>query len=228
VHLAGIWEETERDTYESANLRGTRNLIEAMHEVGVKRLITVGSIAAHTHSAFPYMRVKAQMDDIIEASELEYTILESSAVYGPGDDWTETIALALRRLPLFFPIPGDGRARLQPLFVNDLAQCILACIANDKTGRKLFTIGGPQQMTYDEMINIIMQATGHTRRKRYLRPASALRWSSSIRSLIGGRTLYSSTQLDLLSLDRTTNLDAVSFHFGFTPVRMANALNYLR
>lgn len=228
VHLAGIWEETERDTYESANLRGTHNLIEAMHEVGVKRLITIGSIAAHTHSAFPYMRVKAQMDDIIEASDLDYTILESSAVYGPGDDWTETIALTLRRFPFFFPIPGDGRARLQPLFVQDLAQCILACIANDKTSRKLFTIGGPQQMTYDEMINIIMQATGRTRRKRYVRPASALRWSNSIRSLIGGRTLYGNTQLDLLSLDRTTNLDSVSFHFGFTPVRMANALNYLR
>jgi NADH dehydrogenase len=228
VHLAGIWEETGRDTYESANLQGTRSLIEAMKEVGVQRLITIGSIGAHTHSAYPFLRVKAQMDDIVEMSGLDYTILESSAVYGPRDNWTETIALALRRFPFFFPIPGDGRARLQPLYVGDLAQCIMVCLANDKTSRKLFTIGGPQQMTYDELATIVMQATRHTRRKRYLRPASALRWSDFLRSFTGGRALYSNTRLDLLSFDRTTNLDAVSFHFGFTPVRMANSLEYLR
>jgi len=228
VHLAGVWDETGRDTYESTNLQGTRNLIEAMTEVGVKRLITIGSIGAHTHSAYPFMRIKAQSDDIVETSELDYTILESAAVYGPGDEWTETIALALRRFPFFFPVPGDGRVRMQPLHVNDLTRCILACLANDKTSRKTYIVGGPQQMTYDEMINIIMQATHHTRRKRYLPPASAARWSNFMRGFIGGRTLYSPTQLDLLSIDRTTNLDAISFQFNFTPVRMAAALEYLR
>jgi NADH dehydrogenase len=227
VHLASVWEESERDTFESANLQGTRNLIEAMQEVDVKRIITIGSIASHTHSAYPFMRVKAQMDDIVEASGLDYTTLESSAVYGPGDEWTETIALALRRFPFFFPIPGDGRVRLQPLHVADLVKCVLACIANDKTSRKTFVIGGPQQMTYDELVNIIMQATRHARRKRYMTPASAARWSNFMRGFIGGRTLYNNTQLDLLSIDRTTNLDAVSFHFNFTPVRMASALGYL-
>ena len=228
VHLAGIWEETGRDTFESANLQGTRNLVDAMKEVGVKRLITIGSIGAHTHSAYPFMRIKAQMDDIVEASELDYTVLESSVVYGPGDNWTETIALALHRFPFFFPIPGDGRARLQPLHVGDLAKCILACIANDRTSRKTYIAGGPQQMTYDELVNIIMQAVQRPRRKRYLPPASAARWSDFMRGFIGGRVLYTRTQLDLLSIDRTTNLDAVSFQFGFTPVRMANALDYLR
>src|SRR5262245_27881094 len=103
VHLAGIWEETDRDSYEVANLQGTYNLIEAMHEVGVNRLLTLTLIGAHTHSAYPYMRIKAQVDDILEASELAYTQLELSAVYGPGDNWTESIALALRRFPFFFP-----------------------------------------------------------------------------------------------------------------------------
>jgi NADH dehydrogenase len=228
VHLAGAWDENDRDNFEASNLQGTHNLIEAMQEVGVKRLITIGSIGAHTHSAYPFMRIKAQTDDIVEASGLDYTILESSAVYGPGDEWTETIALALRRFPFFFPVPGDGRVRLQPLHVNDLAQCILACLANDKTSRKAYIVGGPQQMTYDELLNIIMQAARHTRRKRYLPPASAARWSNFMRGFIGGRTLYTPTQLDLLSIDRTTNLDAISFQFSFTPVRMANALDYLR
>lgn len=228
IHLAGVWQETEHDTFEATNIQGTQNVIDAMHEVGAKRLITVSSIGAHTHSAFPYMRIKAQVDDIVEASGLDYTILESSAVYGPSDNWTETIDLALRRFPFFFPIPGDGRVRLQPLHVDDLARCILACLADDKTSRKTYTVGGPQHLTYDDMINTIMQVTNHTRRKRYLRPASAVRWSNFMRGFIGGHMLYNNTQIDLLSIDRTTNLDAISFQFGFTPVRLAQALTHLR
>jgi NADH dehydrogenase len=228
IHLASIWDETERDTFESANIQGTHNVIAAMQEVGVRRLITMSSIGAHTHSAYPFMRVKAQVDDIVEASELDYTILESSAVYGRGDNWTETIALALRRFPFFFPIPGDGRTRLQPLFVNDLVRCILACVENDKTARKTYSLGGSQQLAYDDLVSTIMQATHHPRRKRYLRPASVLSWSRFMRSFIGGRSLYTETQIDLLSVDRTTNQDAVSFHFGFTPMRLADSLGYLR
>ena len=196
-----------------------------MKEVGVKRLITIGSIGAHTHSAYPFMRIKAQMDDIVEASGLDYTTLESSAVYGPGDEWTETIALALRRFPFFFPIPGDGRVRLQPLHVSDLARCILACIANDKTSRKTYIVGGPQQMTYDEMINTIMQATHHTHRKRYLPPGQR-RALVELHARLHRRThVVHQHAVDLLSIDRTTNLDAISFQFGFTPVRMAQALD---
>jgi NADH dehydrogenase len=228
IHLAGIWEETARDTFEATNIQGTQHVIDAMHEVGVKRLITISSLGAHTHSAFPYMRIKAQVDDLVEASGLDYTILESSAVYGPGDDWTETIDLALRRFPFFFPIPGTGRVRLQPLHVSDLARCLLACIADDKASRKTYSVGGPQHLTYDDLVNTLMQATHHTHRKRYLRPASAVRWSNFMRGFIGGRSLYTNTQIDLLSIDRTTNLDAISFQFGFTPIRLAQALSYLR
>ena len=228
IHLAHVWEETEHDTFESTNIQGTQNVIDAMHEVGVQRLITISTLGAHTHSAFPYMRIKAQVDDVIEASGLDYTILESSAVYGSGDSWTETIDLALRRFPFFFPVPGDGRVRLQPLHVGDLARCIHACLVDNKTSRKTYAIGGPQHLAYDDVINTIMQVTHHTHRKRYLRPASARRWSNIMRGFTGGHVLYTNTQLDLLSIDRTTTLDAVSFQFGFQPVRMAQSLDYLR
>ena len=173
IHLAGVWEETERDTFEATKFKARRTSSTRCTRSASKRLITISSLGAHTHSAFPYMRIKAQVDDMVEASGLDYTILESSAVYGPGDNWTETIDLALRRFPFFFPIPGDGRVRLQPLHVSDLARCILACLADDKTSRKTYAVGGPQHLTYDDMISTIMQVTDHTHRKRYLRPASA-------------------------------------------------------
>ena len=150
-----------------------------------------------------------------------------AAVYGAGDGWTESIALTLRRWPFFFPIPGDGRVRLQPIWVDDLVRCLLPCLAEPKSARKTYIVGGSQALTYDDFVNLIMQVTGHRRRKRYVRPSNALAWSRILRGLLGGHSLYTPTELDLLSVDRTTALDSVSYQFGFAPVRPANSLEYL-
>jgi uncharacterized protein YbjT (DUF2867 family) len=228
IYLATEWNAAADPAAADINVHRAEQVIDAMRETGVNRLITFSLIGADTHSAYPYLRSKGLTDEVIARSGLDYTIIQSSVVYGSGDNWTETIALALRRWPFFFPIPGDGRTRLQPIAVDDLATCALACLADPKTIAKTYVVGGPSHMTYDEVVTTIMQATRHRRRKRYLRPASARSWSNFLRGLLGGRTLYSDTGFDLLSIDRTTTLDAVSFQFGFTPARMPAALDYLR
>jgi len=227
-YLATSWEETAEESVEGINVRRAEQLVDAMQEVGVSRLITFSSIGADSHSAFAYLRSKGQTDEVFARSGLGVTTLQASAVYGPGDGWTENIALALRRWPFFFPVPGDGRARLQPLLVNDLVRCALSCLANPKTAGQTFAVGGPQAMTYDEIVTAVMNATNRRHSRRYMRPASALAWSRRLRGLLGGRQLYTPAEIDLLSVDRTTTLDSVSYQFGFQPIRMAAALDYLR
>jgi uncharacterized protein YbjT (DUF2867 family) len=227
-YLATTWEDTAQETVEEINVRHAGQLVDAMQEAGVRRLITLSSIGADSHSAFAYLRGKGLTDEVFTRSDLDYTILESSAVYGAGDGWTESIALALRRWPFFFPIPGDGRVRLQPIWVQDLVSCCLACLADPKSARKTFVVGGSQALTYDDFISLLMQVTGRRRAKRYMRPASALSWSRFLRGLLSGHTLYTPTELDLLSVDRTTALDSVSYQFGFTPARPASSMDYLK
>ncbi len=227
-YLATEWSPATSNHGEDVNVRRMTEVIDAMHEVGVKRLITFSLIGADTHSAFPYLRSKGLSDEVVIRSGLDYTIIQSSTVYGFGDNWTETIALTLRRWPFFFPIPGDGRVRMQPIAVNDLCRCALLCLAYPKRVNQTYAVGGPSHMTYDDVVNAVMQATHHRRPGRYMRPASARSWSKFLRGLLGGRTLYGDTDLDLLSVDRTTELDAVSFQFGFTPARMTNSLDYLQ
>ena len=227
-YLATTREETANESIEEVNVRRAEQLIDAMQEAGVRRLITLSSIGADSHSAFAFLCAKGRTDEVFARSGLDTTIIQSSDVYGPDDAWTETIALALHRWPFFFPVPGDGKARLQPIHVRDLCQCALACLANPKTANKVIAVAGPQQMSFDEMTNTIMQAIRVRRNKRYMRPASALSWSRFLQGVMRGQSLYSPTLLDLLSVDRTIALDAVSFQFGFQPARMAAALDYLR
>ena len=148
IHLAAVHGETASRNFDAINVQGTRNVIEAMREVGISRLITLSLIGADDHSAYLYLRSKGLADEIVRQSELDYTIIQSSAVYGPGDKWTEVIAAALQRLP-FFPIAGDGRSRLQPIWVNDLVACFAACLTDPKTIKQTYVVGGPQHLTYE-------------------------------------------------------------------------------
>ena len=228
IHLTAARNGDDDQTLEATNVQGTQNVIEAMHEAGVTRLIALSPIGADTHSAYAFLRSKGLADDLVRRSELNYTLIQSSAVYGPGDHWTEAIATLLRRWPFAFPIAGDGKGRLQPIAVSDLLTCFGKCLTEPKTIKATFLVGGPQHLTYDEMVSVIMEATRHRRRKRYLRPANAVSYARFLSSLIGGNPIYAPADLDLLAVDRTTTLDAVAYQFGFSPVRMANALDYLK
>ncbi len=227
-YLATDWRATTEPSGVDSNVRNVEHVIDAMHELGVKRLIALSMIGADKHSAYRYLRSKGLADDAIVRSGLDYTILQSSSVYGPGDNWTETIALTLRRWPFFFPIPGDGRTRLQPIWINDLIKCMMLCMNYPQTINKTFAVGGSSHTTYDELVTLIMQTTHCRRSKRYMRPASARSWSNFLRGLLGGYALYGDTDLELLTVDRTTALDAVSFQFGFMPTRLVTSLDYLR
>lgn len=226
-HLAGIDAESAAGAFDAINVEGTRNVIDAMREAGVTRLITLSPIGADPHSAYPYLRSKGLAAELITHSGLDFTLIRSSAVYGSGDDWTETIGLALRRLPFIFPMAGDGRSRLQPISMTDLITCLDTCLTDPQTIKQTYTIGGPQHMTFEEIVNTIGEATHHRRRPRYLRSPTALRFAKFIRSLLNGRLLYTTTDLDLLAIDRTTTLDSVAYQFDFTPARMSASLDYL-
>ncbi len=227
IHLAGIDTETADRSFDTINVGGTRNVIDAMREAGVIQLISLSPIGADPHSAYPYLRSKGLAAELITQSGLDYTLIRSSAVYGSGDDWTEAIGLALRRLPFIFPMAGDGRSRLQPISISDLITCLNTCLTDPQTIKQMYTIGGPQHMTFEEIVNTIAEATHHRRRLRYMHPPTALRFAQFIRGLLNGRLLYTATELDLLAIDRTTTLDSVAYQFDFTPARMSASLDYL-
>ena len=228
VHLAAISRPYPNGrTLEAVNVQGTQNVIEAAQEVGVRRLLFVSPIGSDPHSGYPYLRTKGQAEELVKASGLDYTIVRASAVYGQDDEWTMPMAMGLRAVPFIFPIPGDGRSRLQPLYVDDLVECLLCCLQDVASRGQTIAVGGPQYMTFDDVVTEIMNATGVHRRRYYLREATA---HSLVRltSRFLGRPPFSDSAVDLLSIGRTTALDSVSHQFGFQPARMSESLDYLR
>ena len=228
VHLAAISRPYPRGrTVESVNIGGTQNVIEAAREVGVQRIVFVSPIGADAHSAYPYLRSKGQAEELIRTSGLDYAIVRASAVYGEGDEWTMLMAMGLHAVPFVFLVPGDGRSRMQPLCVHDMVTCLSACLSDATKVGQTVDIGGPQHMTFDDVVTEIMKATGLKRRRYYLHPGAA-HSLARLSSRLLGRPLFSDSAVDLLAVNRTTAQDAIPFHFGFQAARMCDSLDYLK
>lgn len=227
IHLAGIWVERGARTFESINYRGTLSLIEAAMEVGASRIIFSSYPTADRNSAFAFLRSKGLAEEAIKASGLSYTILRPSLVYGAGDYLTMNIAMVLKSIPFIFPVIGDGHTRFQPLWVEDLAACIECCLSSPKTVGHTISLGGPAYLTINDMVDIIAQVIRARRRKVFVR-APLVRAAAEWMERAMSHPFLTTTTVDLLGVDTTTELGAVSRNFGFDPTRFADAVGYLR
>jgi uncharacterized protein YbjT (DUF2867 family) len=143
-------------THEGA-VRNTRTLIQAAEAAGVKRIVHVSITNPAIDSPLPYFRGKAEVELAIRESSLSYAILRPAVLFGEGGILINNIAFLLRHSPLF-AIPGDGEYRIQPIFVDDLAE--LAVASGRRTESFVIDAVGPETYTYTELVKLIRSAVG--------------------------------------------------------------------
>lgn len=225
IHLASIRRETPTDSFEDVNIEGARNVVEAMKQTGASRLITVSCLGAETRSAYPFLRSIGKAEEIVRASGLNFTVLKSAVVYGPGDWLTAWITGIASSLPFVLPLPHSGATRLQPIWVGDLAACVERCLSTRATYRQVVPIGGPQALTLADIAEATLNARGL--RRRLVRVPSGLTRQAT-RFLARYRNALNEQEMDALSHNRTTETGGVYRVFGFAPARMQAKLDFLR
>jgi uncharacterized protein YbjT (DUF2867 family) len=157
-------------TYDRA-VENTRTLLRAAREAGVRRVVQVSIANPDLDSPLPYYRGKALVEQAVRESGLSYAILRPAVVFGREDILINNIAYLLRRFP-FFAIPGRGDYRLQPVFVEDLAE--LAVEAGAGSEDVVLEAVGPEVFRFDELVRLIAAAVGSRARLVHLPPALAL------------------------------------------------------
>jgi NADH dehydrogenase len=168
-------------TYERA-VENTLVLIEAARQAGVERLVHVSIANPSLDSPFPYYRGKAQVEAAIQASGLSYAILRPTVIFGREDILINNIAYLLRKFPQF-AIPGKGEYRLQPVFVEDMAE--LAAAAGAEPQNSIHDVVGPEIYSFVELVRRIQAAVDGRARLIHLPPKLALLASRQISRLIG-------------------------------------------
>jgi len=153
-----------------AAVRNTVVLIDAARAAGVRRLVHV-SIANPDKSDLPYYRGKARLEERVTESGLSYAIVRPTLLFGHGDVLINNISWFIRHLPVF-GIPGDGQYRLQPVFVEDYADRIVA--AGAAAENLTIDVAGPEIFTFVGLVRMLREAVGRRTPLVHLPPRLAL------------------------------------------------------
>jgi uncharacterized protein YbjT (DUF2867 family) len=227
-HLAGAqWWGRRRDL-QHVDVLSTQAIIAAARAVRVGRIVIVSHLGAAPSSAFSLLRIKGQVEELVRSSGLAYTIIRSGVTFGPDDRFVNGIATLLRANPFVYVQAGQGETLLNPLYVNDLAEALVRTLELLDTIDQTIEIGGPEYLSYNELIRTVMRVTNAPRNIVSLPPYLMRSWTSFTRRFFPHWPV-TGQWYDLLASNRTAPLGTLETVFGLQPARFEDTiLTYMR
>jgi uncharacterized protein YbjT (DUF2867 family) len=159
IHLAASIRDQPRASIEELNAVATLRLVGAAEAAGAKRFVFFSAMGARHHSLTRFFRAKALAQQAVEASPLATSVFCPSIVYTPGDPWLRLLE-RFSYLPAI-PISGRGQALYQPIWAEDVAECVVAALARGGD----YELGGPETLSYDAIVQTVLRSL---RRRRPL------------------------------------------------------------
>lgn len=233
INLAAVIRNRGVQTFQSVNASGSAKVAAAARAAGVRRLVQLSAIGADPDPRFPYLSSKWQGEQAVRGSGLEWVVLRSSLVFGPGDGFFSLLARALRLPAPFLVIPGDGSASFQPIYAGDLSRCLAAAVQDPGRASHQYELGGPEQLTLEQITLIVARATrreylGISRRRPLHLDPRLIRPGAVLMERLMPNPLVTPQQLDMLAKPNVATVDSVRSNFGFDPLPLEPNLGYLR
>jgi uncharacterized protein YbjT (DUF2867 family) len=220
IHLVAIAMERGGVTYEEINYQGTINVVDAAEKADVKRFINMSQNGADSSLPYRFLKSKGKAQEYVASSRLQWTALRPSAIFGPQDEFFNSIARLLQLTPIIFPLIGGGTAEFQPVSVFDVAEAAVRSIEDDSTIGKELELGGPEVLTLGEIESRIMQTMG-ARRIMFPAPVGLLRPAVVVMQSVLPGSPVTTSLLDLLAVPNTVDDNALVTYFGIDPIPFA-------
>ena len=138
-------------------VENTRTLLRAAERAGIERIVHFSVSNASLESPLPYIRAKAQVEEILKGLGVPYAIIRPTLIFGAGDLLLNNMAWALRHFPVF-PVFGNGDYPVQPVYAEDLAA--QAVQAGSQAESSIADAAGPETFSYDELLRLVAAAVG--------------------------------------------------------------------
>jgi NADH dehydrogenase len=149
-------------TYMAVDGEGTERQVAAARAAGVKRFIYLSGAGTRPEQTAPWFLAKLRAEKAVKEGGIPFTIFRPSWVYGPEDRSLNKFVAFARFLP-FVPVIGNGRTRIQPVHVDDLAEAVAASINLPQAVGQTYDVGGPETLTMDEIIRTMLAVMGKRR-----------------------------------------------------------------
>jgi NADH dehydrogenase len=159
VNAVSLYVEHGRETFQAVHVDGARRLADEARRAGVQRLVHLSGIGSDPSSRSLYIRKRGEGERAVHGAFADAIVIRPAVMFGPDDAFLTSIVKLLRQLPVY-PMFGDGRTRLQPAYVEDVAAAIAAVLDAPAGQHTTFECAGPRAYTYEELLRIVARAAG--------------------------------------------------------------------
>ena len=156
LHMAGLILSNEPDRFFAVNTEGTRNLVQACVQMGVRRFVYVSSISVEYPVRNPYAESKRLAEDIVRSHGLDWTIVRPTLLVGRGGGAEYRMFARLARYP-FLLLPQGGTALKRPIHVDDLSSGLCKLLGSSASLGKTYNLAGCDILSLRQMISAIRQ-----------------------------------------------------------------------
>jgi uncharacterized protein YbjT (DUF2867 family) len=154
VNAISLYVEHGSDTFHSVHMETAAKIARAARQAGIRRFVHVSGIGANTASPSPYIRSRGEGEAAVQTEFPGAVIVRPAVMFAPDDAFLTTILRLLRSLPAY-PIFGDGRTRLQPVYADDVAAAIAQILRQSQKPYPIYELGGPRVYSYEELLRTI-------------------------------------------------------------------------
>jgi NADH dehydrogenase len=197
INLIGVLAESRKASFQAIHTEGSERIARLSAAAGVERLVQISAIGADPGSTSRYGSTKGKAEQAVLAAFPGAIILRPSLVFGMEDKFFNRFA-EIARLAPFMPVISGG-TKMQPVFVSDVADAVMAALGSLTAPGKIFELGGPRVWTFREILAFILKTT-HRDRKMIDIPMWVARIQAFFLQYVPGKPL-TPDQLLMLSKD---------------------------
>jgi len=225
VNAVSLYVEHEQQTFHSVHVEAAQRVASQAYRAGVERLAHVSGIGSDAASPSLYIRKRGEGELAVRAVFPNAILVRPAVMFGPDDAFLTLILKLLRRLP-FYPMFGRGLTRLQPAFVEDVAEAIARALQGTETQAVTYECGGPRVYSYKEFLRAVAHEAGV---KPILIPVPfsawhLLAWASEMLP----SPAITRNQMELMQVDTVSSPEIPGFaELGISPYSVEEALRHI-
>jgi NADH dehydrogenase len=159
VNAVSLYVEHGQETFHSVHVEAAERVAAHARRAGVERLVHVSGIGADAASTSRYIRKRGEGEVAVRAAFNDAVFARPAVMFGPDDAFLTTLLKLLRRLPIY-PMFGRGRTRLQPAYVEDVAEAVAQLMRQTETPSGIFEFGGPRVYSYEQFLRVVAHQAG--------------------------------------------------------------------
>jgi uncharacterized protein YbjT (DUF2867 family) len=208
VNAVSLYVEHGQETFHSVHVESAQRVAAQALRAGVDRLIYISGIGADAASPSRYIRKRGEGELAVRAAFADALFIRPAVMFGPDDAFLTTILKLLRQLPVY-PMFGRGLTRLQPVYVEDVAEAIGRVMQRAETPSTIFELGGPRVYSYEEFLGAVAHQAGLAPR---LIPIPFALWNAfAWASEMFPSPLLTRNQVELMQIDTVSSPEMSGF-----------------